>query len=279
MTGIDVRVSPTWLDQRERADADARADDLADALRRRLPTGPLVLHDLGTGTGALVRWLAPRLPGPQHWVLHDHDPVLLELAQQRTAAVRAGDGSAVTVETRAHDISRLAPEELAGAALVAGSALLDVLTDTELERLARACAAARCPVLFALTVVGRVELTPADPLDEAVRAAFDDHQRRPARDGRLLGPDAVPAAARLLGGDDAEVLVRPSPWRLGPDESGLLTTWLSGWVAAAQEQRPALAPALEPYLLRRGREAAAGALRVTVSHDDLLVLPRPRRAR
>ena len=30
--------------------------------------GPLVIHDLGGGSGAMGRWLAPRLPGPQHWV-------------------------------------------------------------------------------------------------------------------------------------------------------------------------------------------------------------------
>ena len=44
-------------------------------------------------------------------------------------------------------------------------------------------------MLLALTVVGRVALTPAEPLDARIGAAFNDHQRR---DG-LLGPDAVGA--------------------------------------------------------------------------------------
>ena len=39
-----------------------------------------VIHDLGCGTGAMGRWLAPLLPGPQHWVLHDRDADLLEVA-------------------------------------------------------------------------------------------------------------------------------------------------------------------------------------------------------
>ena len=44
------------------------------APRRHLPAaGRLVIHDLGGGSGAMGRWLAPRLPGPQHWVVHDRD--------------------------------------------------------------------------------------------------------------------------------------------------------------------------------------------------------------
>ena len=57
------------------------------------------------------------------------------------------------------------------------------------------CARPRCPVLLTLSVAGRVELAPADPLDARVAAAFDAHQRRATRRGRLLGPDAVEAAA------------------------------------------------------------------------------------
>ena len=49
--------------------------------------------------------------------------------------------------------------------------------------------------------------------------------------------------------------------------------WLTGWLDAACEQEPGLALAADLYLRRRLREAAAGALAVTVGHADLLVLP------
>ena len=62
-----------------------------------------MIHDLGGGSGAMGRWLAPRLPGPQHWVVHDRDEDLLELA----VADPAADGAAVTVEARRSDITRL----------------------------------------------------------------------------------------------------------------------------------------------------------------------------
>ena len=73
------------------------------------PTGRQVIHDLGCGTGAMGRWLAPRLPGPQHWVVHDRDAELLAVAAEDLPG-EAADGAAVTVETRQSDITRLRAE-------------------------------------------------------------------------------------------------------------------------------------------------------------------------
>jgi hypothetical protein len=268
-----VRVSPSWLDLREAADAAARALDLVDELRRRVQAGrPWSIHDLGCGGGAMGRWLAPLLPGPQHWVLHDRDADLLEAASAALPGP-AADGSEVVVETRLSDVTQLHPDDLAGATLVTASALLDLLTPDELERLIDACAGAGCPVLLALSVSGRVQLLPGDPLDARVGAAFNAHQRRVTPHGPLLGPDAVTAAAEGFRRLGAEVVVRPSPWRLGAKEGELAVAWLTGWVDAACEQEPGLGIEAAPYRRRRLGEAAAGALAVTVGHADLLVLP------
>jgi hypothetical protein len=236
-----VRVSPEWLALREPADAAARSTELAEIVARRLAP-PLAIHDLGGGTGSMGRWLSPRLPGPQHWVVHDRDPDLLALA----------DG----VETRTSDVTRA---DFGGADLVTASALLDLLTADELDRILAACAG--IPVLFALTVVGRVELAPAEPLDARFAAAFNAHQRRNGR----LGPDAVAAVRAARPG----AIVRPSPWRLGPDQAELAAAWLDGWIGAACEQDPALAGEAAAYRARR----LARPLTVTVHHADLLVLP------
>jgi hypothetical protein len=268
-----IPVSPAWLDLRERADGAARSQELISHLRPRLPAGGrLVIHDLGCGSGAMGRWLAPLLLEPQHWVLHDRDAGLLTLAEAgRPGSV--ADGSAVTVETRLSDVTRLGREELAGAALVTASALLDLLTADELAGLMRACAQAGCPVLLTLSVTGRVEWGSADPLDSRMAASFDAHQRRSTRRGRLLGPDAVEAAAEGFRRLGAEVIVRPSPWRLGVADTRLAVAWLAGWVDAACEQEPALRADAGRYRRRRLSEAQAGCLDVTVGHADLLVLP------
>lgn len=257
------RFHPGWLELREAADADARATDLLRPLLAHASPAPgerLVVWDLGCGTGSLARWLAPRLPHPQHWVLHDRDPDLLE--QARTAI------PGVTTETRPGDITSLTAADLAGAGLVAASALLDLLTFDQVDGLVEAIALAGCPALLTLSVVGRVKLVPHDPLDAEFAAAFNAHQRR----GSLLGPDAVTAAAEAFERRGAIVQTSPSPWRLGPDRPALTAQWLRGWVAAACEQNPDLPG--DDYLRWRLDGCAAGALRVTVHHRDLLALPR-----
>jgi trans-aconitate methyltransferase len=271
MSATAVRVSPGWLDLREPADAVARSVELAERLRQHLPAaGPLEIHDLGGGSGAMGRWLAPRLPGPQHWVVHDRDADLLELAVADPPGP-AADGAAVTVEARQSDITRLAPDDLAGASVIVASALLDLLTARELLRMLYACAGHL--MLLALTVLGRVTLSPGDPLDARIAAAFNTHQRRATTIGRRLGPAAVTAAVQELRGTGAHVLVRSSPWRLDAAHADLAAEWVDGWVAAAYEQEPALAAEADAYRDRRLAQAAAGELVVTVAHADLLALP------
>ncbi|MFD3822118.1 class I SAM-dependent methyltransferase [Streptomyces sp. NPDC058625] len=270
-----ARYAPEWLQLREPADAFARAHDLLDPLRIRLADLPkradgFIIHDIGCGTGSMGRWLAPRLDGAQHWVLHDRDPYLLHFAA--VASPRsAADGSRVSVETRRGDVALLTADALSGASLVTASALLDVLTREDVDALAAACAGAGCPALLTLSVAGRVELTAPHPLDQEITEAFNAHQKR----GGLLGPDAATAAAEAFSEHGATVRLDPSPWRLGPEHAGLTAQWLRGWVGAAVEERPELAEPADRYLTERLEACAAGDLRVVVHHTDLLALCRP----
>jgi hypothetical protein len=267
-TAEAIRVSPEWLDLRESADAAARSRELVRHLRGRIPAyGPVVIHDLACGSGSMGRWLAPLLPAPQRWILHDRDHDLLALAEAEPP------GPGVTVETRLSDVTRLGRDDFAEASLLTSSALLDLLTADELAALVEACVGAGCPALLTLSVTGRVQLLPADPLDARIAVAFEQHQRRMTPRGRLLGPAAVDDAVEAFRGLGAEVVVKPTPWRLGRDDAGLAAEWLTGWVDAACEQEPALAVGVDLYRRRRLREAEAGRLAVTVGHADLLVLP------
>ncbi len=235
----------------------------------------------------MLRWLAPLLPAvAQHWVLYDRDPDLLRCATAQPVTARAPvapDGglpaprppvAQPTVATRQRDITRLDPADLAGASLITASALLDMLTAEELERFVTSCAGAGCPVLVTLSVVGRVEFTPAEPLDHEVEEAFNEHQRRTTGGRRLLGPDAVGVAVDRFVRLGGRVLVRPSPWRLGTAEAVVAAEWFTGWLDAACEQRPELTGLTAGYRDRRLAQARSGRLGVTVHHDDLLVLPR-----
>jgi trans-aconitate methyltransferase len=272
------RYSSTWLELREAADAEARAVDLVEHVNRLLSgLGQLSVHDLGCGTGSMARWLSPRLPATQHWTLHDRDPDLLELAADSLLS------RGVDAETRLGDITALEATDLEGASLVTASALLDILTRDEIDRLAAACTTAGCPALLTLTVVGRVDVTPWEPLDNVLCDGFNDHLRGGARDTtptdrrRPLGPAAADAAAEAFRRYGATVLVRETPWTLGAAHSELIAEWLRGFVPAAAAQLPlsggGLDDAVDAYLDRRLDQAAAGTLQVTVEHLDLLALP------
>lgn len=274
MSAVPVRVGPAWLALREAADGAARAAELVDQIRPHLPAGGRThVHDLGCGTGSMGRWLAPRLTGEQHWVVYDRDADLLAHAAAHTPA-GAADGATVTTQTRRRDITRLVRSDLARAHLITASALLDMMTADEVERLVTTCARAGCPTLITLSVNGRVDLAPADPFDVHVGDAFNAHQRRTTGGRRLLGPDAVAAAIDTFTHLGLDVLVRPSPWRLGADQADLTAEWFRGWVAAAFEQRPELGIAAAGYARSRMAEASAGRLGVTVHHHDLLAWPR-----
>jgi SAM-dependent methyltransferase len=243
-----------WLGLREPADAEARSTALVDRLTDRLSARPagragLVISDLGCGSGSMARWLSPKLPVPQRWILVDHDPALLAYALEHIP--QPG-------EARELDLTRLDPADLAGSDLVTASALLDILTAEGVQALVEACAG--IPALLTLSVVGEVRLHPEDPLDAEVAAAFDAHQRR---DGRL-GPDAAAVTAAAFG-RSREVVVADSPWRLA-GHPALTAEWLKGWVGAAAEQRPELDTA--GYLARRLAEPPE----VTVGHRDLLII-------
>ncbi|WP_017600119.1 class I SAM-dependent methyltransferase [Nocardiopsis lucentensis] len=253
-TGVP-EFAPEWLALREGADAEARSARAVEMVRDH----GRVVADLGCGTGSLGRWLAPRLPGSGRWVLFDRDPALLALARPTVPVGR--------VEARLRDLGALGTADLAGCTLVAASALLDLLTRAEVETLAGAVVAAGCPALLTLSVVGRVELSPADPLDARVERAFNDHQRREGR----LGPDSVAVAAEVFEGLGARTHAFASPWRLGPRWAELTREWLRGWVGAAADQEPGLPVA--GYLERRLAECDEGRLRAVVHHTDLVVLP------
>jgi SAM-dependent methyltransferase len=245
MTG---EFSESWLSLREPADAESRAAELVPLI-----PGPVrVIRDLGCGTGSLGRWLAPKLPTPQHWVMMDRDPALLDYAREHMQF----DG--VTVETVLGDVTSLTAADLAGTDLVTCSALLDLLTDPEITALAEVCAASRTPALFTLSVSGEVTVDP--PVPSVVGEAFNQHQRRVVDGRRLLGPDAPNAAIAAFEKVGATVVPRPSSWHL--NESRLLDTWLHGWLSAAAEQRQDL----DPEAYSKDRRAA------TVGHVDLLAI-------
>src|SRR5262249_34424504 len=148
---------------------------------------PLRVLDLGTGTGSNLRYLVPRLSGPQEWLAIDRDAVVLA---DLIEAVRRS-GLDVAVDTRQAQLSELPDDVFAGRHLVTASALLDLVSDDWLHRLAERCRAHGAVVLFALTYNGDSSCSPMEPEDDLVRELLNRHQRADKGCGVAAGPEAA----------------------------------------------------------------------------------------
>ncbi|MGC4397063.1 hypothetical protein [Hydrogenophaga sp. T2] len=278
--------SADWLALREPFDAAARAASapLLQALRARAPaSGPWRVMDLGCGTGANLRWLAPRLGGAQQWLVIDHDESLLARWDHQPGFAPAdagrlrwqGAGFSAEVLRRQTDLARgFAALPWAAAHLVTASALLDLVGEAWLRALVAHASGARATLFFALSVDGRHVWSPRDPHDAAVDTLFAAHQRRDKGLGPALGAQAVPMLARLLRERGYRVRLARSDWRVAAphDPDGALQRALiEGLARAAQEQDPAQAPLVRGWRERRLAQVARGRLRV--GHLDLLAWP------
>jgi hypothetical protein len=272
VSGFDA----AWLALREPADAAARSTALEDLLARMLAGrgGTLDCVDLACGTGANLRRLAPRLPGPQRWRLVDSDAVLLAEAHRRCTDLHDADGAPIEVAYLQADLAAADLDACcAGAALVTASALLDLVASEWLERLITAITRARSVALFALDYDGRRNCEPADPDDALAHAAFDAHQHRDKGFGPALGPRAAAYAARALEQRGYRVERARADWRLGATDAALQAELLCGWARAAAEAAPASREMFAAWLGRRLAQLDSGCSRLTVGHEDLLAIP------
>lgn len=282
---------PAWLALREPVDHRSRAAAavslLATAWRRR---GWSRVVDLGSGTGSNLRYLAPRLPGPQRWTLVDRDADLLGRASAPELVERL---TCRTVDLAGSGLAAIADSE---AQVVTGSALLDLVSRTWLERLVDECVKAGCAAHFALTYDGSAQWHAAtddpraddDPDDGRVRRAVNAHQRRDKGFGPALGPMAGLTAETAFRAAGWRVWSMRSPWQLGPQDAPLARALVDGWEAAAVDlaegdetgRNPSGSDptgwdpaAIRNWAGRRRATIDSGRFGLTVGHLDLLALP------
>ncbi len=244
-----------WLDLREPADHAARHPGLRGAAAALVADGGLIV-DLGCGTGSTVRALQPLLAPSVRWRLVDHDAAVLREAGRRTDA-----------ETVLCELAREEPP-IEGAALVTASALLDLVSEAWIERLADTLKARRCPFYAALSYDGRMFFDPAHPGDRAMIAALNAHQRTDKEFGPALGPDGAGALAAALRTRGFEVRIEASPWRLGPGDAELVAALLPGIAGVAVGWGGIVKAEVEDWLAFRQARAVDG--HGLVGHVDLL---------
>jgi len=283
-----------WLALREPFDARARNFGLALALADALPPRPHLV-DLGAGTGALLRWLAPLLARSQRWTLVDANAALLEEAittieerailagwtttwpKKRTLLVHTPQG-VWRVEAMLADLAagpRALPLE--GADAVVSTALCDLVSRPWVEAMA---AALRVPFYAALNVDGRERFFPPHPADRLVAQGFRRDQRRDKGfGGGALGPAAPAAMTQAFRVRGFTVRTAPSPWRIGAGTPTMADALAEGHARAAMAALPrSLAPRLRDWAAARRAQAMRGRLSAWIGHADLLALPKGKRS-
>ncbi len=291
--------SRDWLALREPYDAAARERAASQGLacwppacRAASPSdAPLSILDLGGGTGANPRFLAPRLAGPQSWRVIEHDTGLLGALPQAMAdwAARAGvtchaQGEGVELAGAASWSARVEPVVLdlacrlhdvpfAGAHLVTASALLDLVSAQWLDALVAHCAAARSAVHFALSYDGRIAWREPHPDDGWLRDALNRHQLGDKGFGPALGPAAAGVARARLAEAGYLTHSARSDWHVGPHDVALQRALIDGWAAAAAEVDPAQRDRARAWRRVRLVALSAGRSSLSVGHVDLVGWP------
>jgi SAM-dependent methyltransferase len=261
--------SADWLALREPYDADACNAAVRDAAIAAIAgLDPVAIVDLGCGTGSGLRALAPLIPARQTWRLFDNDLSLLARAAAGARPDRV-QATAVPVDL-AHDLEAA----LDGAVdLVTTTALLDLVSEPWLERLAVECAARRLPMYATLSYDGRIEFTPQDPGDAAIVAAVNAHQRGDKGFGPALGPKAATEAVARFTAVGYTVIHETADWVMRPRDREMQNALLAGWAGAASEFGAPHLDEIVGWLTRRRDLVTAGRSSMRVGHIDLFARP------
>ena len=261
--------SADWLALREVSDLRARNPTVLDAVTAALePLSAVRVVDLASGTGSTLRALSPLLPARQNWKLIDNDLGLLA----RAKAMPLAEGTAVNAVPL--DLNRDLEAALDGPVdLVTTSALLDLVSESWLDRLAVEIAARGIPLYAALSYDGRIEFAAPDPLDAVIAAAVNAHQRTDKGFGPALGPAAADFAIARFEALGYSVVHGASDWEIGPDDFEMQSELLAGWARAARDIGALSLAETTAWLTRRRDVVAAGRASLRVGHVDFLATP------
>ena len=264
-----IGFSATWLALRESHDIRARNTEVLAAVTAAYQRRPTIhIADLACGTGSTMRALSPLLPAWQEWRLVDNDIALLSEAD----AAKTLDRVAATAVTL--DLNRSLHAALESPIdLVTTSALLDLVSETWLERLAAMLSARSIPFYAALSYDGRIDLTPHDPCDAAIIAAVNVHQRIDKGFGPALGPVAATFVVTRFQSLGFSLVHGKSDWLIGPNDREMQSQVLSGWASAAVDTGRLTVAAVDAWLTRRRDAVAAGLSSIRVGHVDVFAAP------
>jgi hypothetical protein len=138
-------------------------------------------------------------------------------------------------------------------------------------------AARKIPLYAALSYDGTIDLTPHDPLDAAVIAAINTHQRTDKGFGPALGSAAATSTITRFESLGYSVKHGRSDWVIGPQDQDMQKEILAGWAHAARELEALSLADTAAWLTRRRDIVTAGRSSLRVGHVDVFAMPTGKR--
>lgn len=266
MTGF----APEWLALREGADHRAINHVVRRALIQHLDALEAInIADLGCGTGSNFRSLAPDISIPQNWLLVDHDPQLLQLADVMTADLARSRN--INVRVHAADLATGNVDDITTQSdLITAAALFDLVSSDVIQKMVQSMASNSCAFYTVLTYDGIATWLPETPLNVTLRDAFNRHQQTDKGFGPAAGPAATDVLANAFTAHGYRVIRGRSPWLLDGGLATLRHETDRGWADAVVDGGALDRSAADTWL--RTREADDQAVTI-VGHEDLLALP------
>jgi hypothetical protein len=265
MSGFSVE----WLTLRESHDQRARNPSVLDTVASLFKSkNEARVTDLACGAGSTLRTLGPHLPARQHWDLVDNDPHLLQAAGERNSSADISLDKIQLDLNSEFETALNRPTDL-----ITTSALLDLVSESWLDRFARHAVSRAVPVYAALTYDGRIDLSPADPMDAAVATAVNNHQRTDKGFGPALGPAAAGAAVSIFGKLGYSIVQGDSDWVIGTADKQMQIELLDGWASAAREIGSLPGQQIDDWLMRRKAAVERGASTMRIGHFDFVATP------
>lgn len=224
-----------WLAERYPFDAEARNKPVEQAAIDYLKTDqPVVIVDVGAGTGSNCLYFLDKLKQDQSWTFIEKDPTLAPALINRLADYAAfhkyswslKDGvyemitpfKKVTFNVFSDNLLKIDQlVDLSKVDLVVANAVFDLLSKIQISQFLDQLLQNKIACLFTLHYTG-MRFTPEDPFDQAYIDLYDGHMIRPQPFGQAMGKMAAAYIAQTFEEANYKLQKGDSSWNVREDD-------------------------------------------------------------
>lgn len=224
-----------WLAERYPFDVEARNKTIEQTAIDYLKTDqPVVIVDIGAGTGSNCLYFLDKLKQDQSWIFIEKDPKLAPALIHRLEEYATfhkykwshTDGvyqmltpfKKVTFKVISDTFFKLGQLiDLSRVDLVVANAVFDLLSKVQISSFLEQLSSNNIACLFTLNYTG-MRFIPEDPFDQAYIDLYNAHMERPQSFGHAMGKQAAVYVAQVLEETQYTLHKGESIWRIMEDD-------------------------------------------------------------